>query len=428
MIDPSEPVPIVAPAPPSPRWSTATKFLVALVIVVIVGALLVRFQEMIPPLVLAVILAYLLNPVAGWLVARTRLSWGAAVAVSYLALVLVLVTLLTVAGIALEQQIEGLYRQIVVILPDLPTQLENLLDQPVKLGPFTIDLSKDISIGPIRIPLSTIDLRPLFNQLLNAIQPLLSRTGTLVGSLASGTASVLGWMLFILIISYYLLHDLRNLVPSIEQIVPAGYAYDVRRLLAELGPIWNAFLRGQITLSLAMGVLVAVTMALLGVRYALVLGLLAGLLEFLPIIGPLIAGLVAVLVALFQPENWMGINPLYFALVVAAVQILLSQIENNFLVPRIIGGSLNLHPVVILVGAIIAANLAGIIGLLLSAPIIASLRLFGRYIYRKMFDLNPWPDPPAMPVSLRRAEWPRWLRLRSRRSELGSQKSNKPGY
>src|SRR5919201_1570425 len=102
------------------------------------------------------------------------------------------------------------------------------------------------------------------------------------------------------------------------------------------------------------------------------------------------AGLVAEMVALFQPDNWMGIKPLYFALVVAAVQILLSQIENNFLVPRIIGGSLNLHPVVVLVGAIIAANLAGIIGLLLSAPIIATLRLFGRYIYRKMFDLNPW--------------------------------------
>ena len=75
--------------------------------------------------------------------------------------------------------------------------------------------------------------------------------------------------------------------------------------------------------------------------------------------------------------------------------ILLQQLENNFLVPRILGGTLNLNPVIILVGAIVAADLAGIVGLLLSAPVLATLRLFGRYVYRKLFDLDPWDDPPA---------------------------------
>ncbi|MGH2522315.1 MAG: AI-2E family transporter, partial [Anaerolineales bacterium] len=292
-------------------------------------------------------------------------------------------------------------------------QLESLLSQPLHLGPFTLDLSRPFAIGPLVIDLSSIDLRPLYDQLLNAIQPALSQTGTFVGSLASGTASFLGWLLFILIISYYLLHDLKNLVPSIEQVVPEGYRYDVRRLAAELGPIWNAYLRGQITLAIVMGLVVGITMAVLGVRYAPVLGLMAGLLEFIPIIGPFVAGVVAVVVALFQPSNYLGLFPVYFALLVAAAQILLSQIENNFLVPRIIGGSLNLHPVVIIVGALVAANLAGIIGLLLSAPLIATLRLFGRYVYRKMFDLDPWPDPLAPPPPPVALTWPPpWLMRR----------------
>ncbi len=118
------------------------------------------------------------------------------------------------------------------------------------------------------------------------------------------------------------------------------------------------------------------------------------------------------LVALFQPSNWLGLSPLAYAGVVLVAAILIQQVENNFLVPRIIGGSLNLHPVIILVGAVIAANLAGIIGLLLSAPALATLRLFGRYIYRKMFDLQPWPEPPPRLRAPAELKWARWMRRR----------------
>jgi predicted PurR-regulated permease PerM len=409
--------------PESPRWSALTKFLFSLVFVVLAGFLLVRFREMVAPLVLAFALAYLLNPIIEQITARTRLSWGGAVVVVYLVLVLLLIGGLAVAGIAIGQQINGFYEVLVEDLPNLDERLADLLSHPIQLGPFTIDPSQPIGFGPFVINLSDIDLVPLYDQLLAAIQPALSRTGTFVGALASETASVLGWILFILLISYYLLHDLKNLVPSIEQIVPQGYASDVRRLALELGPIWNAFLRGQVTLGIVMGLIVGATMGILGVRYAPMLGLLAGLLEFIPVIGPLIAGVIAVLVALFQPDNWLGLPPLYFALLVAGAQVVLSQIENSFLVPRIIGGSLNLHPIIILIGAVIAANLAGIVGLLLSAPTIATLRLFGRYIYRKMFDLDPWPEPPRQPTPPPRQEWPRWLRFRSRKSEVRSRKS-----
>jgi predicted PurR-regulated permease PerM len=395
-----------------------TKFLVALIFVVLVGAVLVRFRALVVPLLFAFILAYMLNPLMEWLTARTRLSWSMAVNVMYLVIAVLLIAVLTAAGIALVQQIEGLYRVLVEILPRLPTRLENLLSQPIDLGPFVLDLTQPINVGPLVLDLTTLDLRPLYDQLLATLQPALSRTGNLVGSLASGTAEFLAWILFILVVSYYLLHDLKTLSPSLERIVPEGYAPDVRRLTAELGPIWHAFLRGQITLAIVMGLVVGTAMGLLGVRYAPGLGLLAGLLEFLPIIGPFIAGAVAVIVALFQPSNPLGLPPFYFALVVLGVFLLLQQLENNFLVPRILGSSLKLHPVVILVGAIIGASLAGIVGLLLSAPTMATLKLFGRYVFRKMLDLDPWPEPPPRPEPPPKLEWPRWLRL-SRQKPAG---------
>ena len=388
------------------------KFLVSLVFVVLVGALLARFQHVLGPLVFAVILAYVLKPVIAWLTTRTQLSWRTAVALTYLALVMLVVVVLTVGGIAIVRQIEGLYRSIVEITAELSPRLESAFRQaitigPMPLGPFTLG---PFTLGPYTLDLATANLDPLSTHLLAAIRSALSQTGAFVGSLASSVASVLGWVLFIIVISYYLLRDLPYLAPSLEQAVPGGYADDARRLAAGLGPIWNAFLRGQITLAVVMGLIVGVAMAFLGVRYALILGLLAGLLEFVPIVGPVIAGTVAVLVALFQPSNWLGLPPVYFALVALAVQVILQQLENNFLVPRIIGGSLNLHPIVILVGAIMAANLAGIVGLLLAAPIMATLRFIGRYVYCKMLDLDPWPGPPTQIAPPLRAEWPRWLK------------------
>jgi len=402
----SELTPTAEP-PASPRWNTATKFLVALVALVIIGSLLERFQEMLGPLVFAFILAYLLNPLIEWITTRARLSWGAAVNLIYLALVIVTLGVLTAAGIAIEQQIVGLYDSVTEILPDLPARLEAFLSQTRTIGPFTFTFA-------------TVDLKPLFDQITTALEPILSRTGTFIGSLASGTAAVLGWLLFILIISFYLLHDLKKVAPSIEQILPAAYVPDVRRLMSELGPIWNAFLRGQVTVSLTLGLMDGIALTLLGVRYAPVLGLLAALLVFIPFVGPTITFIVIVLVALFQPGNWLGLSPGYYVLLIVVVYLVLQQVYDNVLYPRILGRSLNLHPIIILVGAIVATSYAGIVGLLLAAPLIATLRLFGRYVYRKMFDLDPWPEPLSQsPLPPRETWfWLRWFnRLRRRTTD-----------
>lgn len=409
------PAPPVSPSPldsspQSPRWNAATKFLIALVAVVLVGFLFSRFQTMLGPLAMALVLAYVLNPVVEWVIARAQLSWAMTVNLVFLVLVVGLLGLLTAAGIAIEQQAVGLYRSVVEIADDLPTRVEDLLAKPLSLGLFTVDLSKPILLGPFRLDLNTADLKPLYDQLLEVIRPLLSETGTFLGSLASGTAEVLGWTLFIIIISYYLLHDLSKVLPSIERTVPAGYAPDVHRLAAELGPIWNAFLRGQITVAFILGLTDGILLGLLGVSYAPILGLLVGISTFIPLVGPAVTFVVIALVALFQPGNWLGLGPVYYLVVISIIYFVVQQIYDNVLYPRILGHSLELHPIIILVGAIMAANLAGIVGLLLSAPVIASLRLFGGYVYRKLFDLDPFPsdpDPPSPPPPFK---WPPvWL-------------------
>jgi predicted PurR-regulated permease PerM len=138
------------------------------------------------------------------------------------------------------------------------------------------------------------------------------------------------------------------------------------------------------------------------------------------VFGPWITGLISVLVALFQSSNFWGLNPLGFALVVLGASILIQQVENNILYPRIIGHSLNLNPLVVLLALLAAGSLAGIVGLLLAAPTVATLRLVFSYLYWKVVGVSAAEPPAALGPVDRRPSLVRWgrgllRRLRSRK-------------
>ena len=185
--------------PPSPHWGLAPKMVVGQVVMVLAGTLISRFHDMLGPLMFALIFAYLMNPLLTWVTAKTKLSWGVAVNLIFLVLFFLLVAGLTAAVVGIVQQSQGLYRTLVDILPDLPTRLQTLLQtlltQPFHIGTFTVDLSKPISIGRFQLDLSPSTLTPLLQQVVAAIQPALSQAGGAVGSLATVTASMFGWML-----------------------------------------------------------------------------------------------------------------------------------------------------------------------------------------------------------------------------------------
>ena len=128
-------------------------------------------------------------------------------------------------------------------------------------------------------------------------------------------------------------------------------------------------------MGLAVGTMTALIMSILGVRNSIGLGVLAGVLEFIPIFGPWITAIVSVLVALFQETNPWELTPVSYALIVLAAGIFIQQVENNFLYPRVIGQSLALNPLVVLLAALAAGSLFGIVGLLLAAPVVATGRL-----------------------------------------------------
>lgn len=392
-----------SPRPPektSPPWQPGTRLAVGILLLILTLLLLSRLRQLLVPVVLAVLLAYLLHPLVGRLTRRLRISRGLSVLIVYLVVGLLLAGITAGMGLAISQQVSGLVADLGQISAEIPALLDRLATLRLTLGPWTIDLA-------------TVNLDPILASLSSAVRPLLTGTGAMVASAAGATASAVGIILAVMVLGYYMLLDFGTLDDSFLTMVPPAYQKDFRRLLDETGQVWHAFLRGQLILALVIGVVVAAVLGILGVRFALVLGLIAGLLEFVPIFGPALSGLIAVLVALFQGGNWWGLPPVWFGVVVLGAFVLIQQVENNVLVPRIIGLSLNLHPLLVLLGAFAGGALGGVIGLLLAAPTVATLRLWIGYVYRKIVGLETWPRPVLGPP-LRRRRSSLLARLRAR--------------
>jgi predicted PurR-regulated permease PerM len=367
--------------PTSPRWGATTKLVVAFTFVAIVAALLIRFHTIIGPLLLAFIFSYLLHPVAGFISRSTRLSWRASVGILFLLIIVIFLGLLTLGGVGLVNQIQSLITLLQTSLDQLPTIIESVATWASKFG---LDLSR-------------VDLSSVSDQLLSFGQSLLSQMGSLLSSLAGSAASFLGWTLFVLLVSFFVLTESGGLRADILKVELPGYSDDLRRLGQELSRIWNAFLRGQIIIFVATVTIYFIVLSILGVRYAIGLALAAGFARFVPYVGPAINWSILALVTFFNPA--FGMEPFWYALMVFLVALFIDQIFDNLVSPRIMADALRVHPAAVLVAAIISASLLGVLGVVIAAPMLATLQLFGQYMLRKMFDQNPWPPNVQRPPS-----------------------------
>ena len=363
----------------SPRWGAMTKLVISLTLLVIVAALLIRFQALIVPLLLAFVLAYLFYPFATLLDRIPSISWRMGVSLMYVLLIAIIAGLVTLSGFGLVPQIQSLISLVENSLVELPSLLNGAV----------LWLSQN---SPIPIDINTINLDSIVQQLLAYIQPVLGSTGQLLGAAASSAASFFGWGAFILIVSYFIMTESGGLRGNLLKIEIPGYTEDFHRLSGELTRIWNAFLRGQmIVFSLAF-IFYLFALSILGVRYAIGLALLAGISKFLPYIGPAIVWITLGLVSYFQPFKLFGLNPLVYTVLVFAVALVFDQLLDGFITPRIMAQALRVHPAAVLVSALVFADLLGVLGIIIAAPMLATSILFGRYTMRKMLDQNPWPE------------------------------------
>jgi predicted PurR-regulated permease PerM len=363
----------------SPRWGYTLKLVVGLTFAAIFFALFMYFRQILGPLLMAFVLTFLLRPAIDRISRTTGLSWKLTANLVFLILVVLLIFTFTMTGLAVFQQIQNLIGVVENLVATLPKTIADLSKEVVIIGPLTLDLS-------------TLDLAVLSERLLATVQPLIERLGNLFGTFATSTVSFLGWTVFVLLISYFILVDTKYASGHFLDVDIPGYGSDIRRLRQELNEIWYAFMRGQLLIFVLAVLAYTILMSILGVHYAFAIAIMAGLARFVPYLGPAVTWTVTALVAFLQGGNYFGLQQLHFTILVIGSAMLTDSIFDNLIAPRIFGHSLGVHPAAVLVSAIIGANFIGVIGILLAAPVLATLTLLSRYAIRKLLDMDPWPN------------------------------------
>jgi predicted PurR-regulated permease PerM/phosphoglycolate phosphatase-like HAD superfamily hydrolase len=353
----------------STEWSRTTKRLIVTGLVIVLLLVLYLFRALLPPIAIGVVLAYILKPLADSIERRWKLPRTLAVILVYLVLLLLIATIpVTVVPFAVDR-----VTRLNLDLQQLADDLVTFLSQPFFILGYGFSLQD--MVGNIQ----------------GAIQDLLRPFATQTVSLLFNVASSLLWVLSIFIISFYLVKDAERLRNFLDRIAPPGYTEELRRLREEINLVWKAFLRGQVVLGIAVGLVVWITMTMVGLPHAGLMGLLTGLLEVIPTFGPILATIPALLIAFFQGSTYLPLSNFWFAVLVLGIYIIIQQVENAYLVPRIMGQRLRLHPVVVFIGVLAGGLAAGALGVLLAAPVVATLRVVLGYVYAKLLNEDPFP-------------------------------------
>lgn len=376
----------------SPTWTTTTKLVFGLTIVAILAGIFIYYRSIVSLLILAFIITYLFRPVVIYLTDKTNMSWRLSSTLLFVLIIILLIGLLTGAGLAIAQQVASLVR----VLQDFAENLPELADE------ITVYLGQFGAVGEI------INLSDLANRALEIVQPLLGQAGSIVGSIATGAAVSIGRIFFVVFVAYFILAESQQIgKTSIGQI--PEYDYDIRRMSRQIRIVWDSFFRGQIIIFMMVFVVYLVVLSSLGVRNPVALAAMTGLAVFVPYVGIWVTASVLLVVTFFQPSNYFGLLPWQYAVMVLAVALVINFTFDNYITPRFLGRTLDIHPAAVLVAALVMASLLGLIGIFLAAPVVATLKLFGIYVFKKMFDLDPWPDPEVEipPIEF---PWFRWTR------------------
>ena len=191
----------------------------------------------------------------------------------------------------------------------------------------------------------------------------------------SQTFSVLLGLAIIPVWLFYVLKDQHKVKGWVFQLLPPVAQGDAEAVLGIMDRVLSSYIRAQLFLGLVVGIMVFVGLTLMGVQFALVLGIIAGITELIPILGPILGSIPVILVTLANSPD----RVVWVVLMYVAVQ----QVENNFLVPRIQGSAVQMHPAVIMTLIILASEVAGFWGMLLIIPLTAVARDVFLYLYQR---------------------------------------------
>jgi predicted PurR-regulated permease PerM len=342
----------------------------ALVVLVFAIALL---RDILLPFVAAVVGAYFLNPIADRLqVYGLNRTWAAILVVGVVA-VLVALALILLVPVLVDQ-----VRQMVTALPG----------ETERFKAFVERFGRDW-LGPSFPSFQTA----LDRALADLSQNWAAMAGAVMASVWSRGLALMNFVSLLLItpvIVFYLLVDWHRMLARLDGALPRDHAPTIRRLAAGINDAVAAFIRGQGTICLVLGIFYAIGLSWAGIDYGLLVGLTTGLLAFVPIVGWLLGLIFASGLAAVQ--FWPDPTPLLKAVGVLAAGI---AIDTAFLSPRFVGQKVGLHPVWMIFALFVFSYLFGLVGTLVAVPLAAAIGVLVRFAVQQYLDSSVYKGSAA---------------------------------
>lgn len=309
------------------------------------------------PFIVGGAIAYGLDPLADRLEARGLSRVLATTLISLFALLMFLLAVGLVIPLLAEQTLA-----LIRFAPEFFTQLRDALTARF---PQLIDV--DSTVG-----------RTVSRAVVSMGEAIQARGGEFAQQIASSVVGVINAVVFVVVVpvvAFYLLLDWDRMVAQVDDLLPRDHAPTVRRLAAEVDRTLASFVRGQLTVCAILGTFYAVGLMIVGLQFGVVVGAVAGLISFIPYVGALIGGALALGLALFQFWN----DPVWIA-VVAAIFAAGQMLEGNVLTPKLVGGSVGLHPVWLLLALSAFGAVFGFVGMLVAVPVAAMIGVLARFL------------------------------------------------
>lgn len=309
--------------------------------------------DVITPFLLGGAIAYCLDPLADRLENRGLSRVAAVTIISVLAVLVFLAMVLLVIPMLIDQS-----TSFVLNIPELIASLQAFL-----MEQFPEIMEADSTI----------------NQSLASLgETIRSKGGALLSAIITsfqGVVNIILLVLFVPVVTFYLLLDWDHMIARIDDLLPRDHAPAIRRIASDIDKTLAGFIRGQGTVCLILGTFYAVALMAVGLQFGLFVGALAGLISFIPFVGSIVGGVLSIGLALFQFWGewfWIGL--------VALIFIGGQAIEGNVLTPKLVGGSVGLHPVWLIFSLSAFGSVFGFVGLLVAVPVSASIGVLTRFL------------------------------------------------
>lgn len=322
----------------------------------LVSGLVFALRNVLSPVFFAFMLAYVLDPLVD--------RFEAAKIPRAVGITVLLVVVLGVIGLFLVLVVPTIVHDIVSITQQLPETFSRWMQGALRIARgWGIDLPESWSDVMARFGGDVSTLAQ------GALAPLGSVLQQLVGSTAS-MLSALSALVMVPVFSFYLLHDFDLIVARVRELVPPRLRAQVGAIAGEIDTVLSQFMRGQLTVMAILAVLYAVAYSIVGVSLAVPIGIVAGVLSFIPYVGGASALILALLMVALHWTGWAQL------VAVVAAYVVIQVLEGFVITPRIVGDKLGLSPVWVLFAMLAGAELFGFMGVLLSLPAAAVVKVF----------------------------------------------------